>query len=311
MTDLSPGPGWWLAADGKWYPPETQSDDRALPKSNSAVLSGQPRCRNCGSTIPADGQFCEQCGDPLGVTATGTGSTIPVTPSVSPSDGPTVPTLTTTQVLRPVPTIPGTRIALSEGENLLRAYPLLHFRPFRNRATGTLYVTDSRIVLYSVAHKLTGRTSTMHEVRIESVKGVTGYIDRGLGLVGTIVYVLAVFACIFTIIKGAILVGIVLLVFLALIYLISYHYGRLGLMIYTQQVTPGAIAFGYRHFSRIGGMLGPVTTLFRMIFGVNSQDVLGCFPERNAEDIISELGALVFDLNRIGTLEGTQWEPQL
>ncbi len=23
MTDSSQGPGWWLASDGKWYPPET------------------------------------------------------------------------------------------------------------------------------------------------------------------------------------------------------------------------------------------------------------------------------------------------
>lgn len=22
MTDNSPGPGWWLAADGQWYPPQ-------------------------------------------------------------------------------------------------------------------------------------------------------------------------------------------------------------------------------------------------------------------------------------------------
>ena len=22
MTETSPGPGWWLAADGQWYPPQ-------------------------------------------------------------------------------------------------------------------------------------------------------------------------------------------------------------------------------------------------------------------------------------------------
>ncbi len=142
-------------------------------------------------------------------------------------------------------------------------------------------------------------------------RALLGTSIAGLGLVGTIIYFLAVLACIFTIIKGVIIVGIVLLLFLSLIYLISYYYGRIGLQLYTQQVNPGAIAFGYRHSTRISGVLGPVTTLFRMIFGVNSQDILYCFPERNAEDIITELGALVFDLNRIGTLEGTQWEPQV
>ncbi len=26
MSDVSQGPGWWQAADGKWYPPETHPD---------------------------------------------------------------------------------------------------------------------------------------------------------------------------------------------------------------------------------------------------------------------------------------------
>ena len=26
MTDSSPGPGWWLASDGNWYPPHLHPD---------------------------------------------------------------------------------------------------------------------------------------------------------------------------------------------------------------------------------------------------------------------------------------------
>lgn len=26
MSDTSRDPGWWLASDGRWYPPETHSD---------------------------------------------------------------------------------------------------------------------------------------------------------------------------------------------------------------------------------------------------------------------------------------------
>jgi hypothetical protein len=29
MTDVSPGPGWWLASDGQWYPPHLHPDARA------------------------------------------------------------------------------------------------------------------------------------------------------------------------------------------------------------------------------------------------------------------------------------------
>ena len=28
MSDTSQGPGWWLASDGRWYPPETHPDAR-------------------------------------------------------------------------------------------------------------------------------------------------------------------------------------------------------------------------------------------------------------------------------------------
>ena len=31
MSDLSQGPGWWQASDGKWYPPERHPDYRPPP----------------------------------------------------------------------------------------------------------------------------------------------------------------------------------------------------------------------------------------------------------------------------------------
>src|ERR1700722_7099921 len=36
MSDVSQGSGWWLASDGKWYPPE------ALPGSSPPYLPGSP-----------------------------------------------------------------------------------------------------------------------------------------------------------------------------------------------------------------------------------------------------------------------------
>ena len=310
MTDVSPGPDWWLAADGKWYPPETESGSQLLKSASSTASSSRPRCRTCGTPNPADSQFCEQCGQPLGVTAANEVSTVPLTRSAVPLNDSRGSTIAATGTLRPVPTIPDTKIALGEGEQLLRAYPLVHFRPFRNKANAKLFVTDSRIILYSTARKLSGRVMTMEDIRIETIKGMVGFIDRGLNGFGTLVFVLAILASIFALIKITI-VGILLLVLLALIYLISYHWGRLGLTFYTQQVNEGAINFGYHNNSRIGRLLGPFTTIVRMIFGVNSQDVLDCFPERNAEEIITEVSALVFDLNRLGTIQGTQWDTGL
>jgi len=31
ISDVSQGPGWWLASDGRWYPPETHPQYRAAP----------------------------------------------------------------------------------------------------------------------------------------------------------------------------------------------------------------------------------------------------------------------------------------
>jgi hypothetical protein len=272
------------------------------------VVRGQHRCRNCGYSNPAGSRFCEECGQPLGITASATPLTSPELASDAPSPAPSVVVGAPDSALPSLSLIPGTTIALSEGERLWRSYPMEHFRPFRSRARGTLYVTDSRLLLYTATRKLSGRTWSLAEVRIEAVKGISGDLDRGLGLVGSILFLLAAIGAIASLARGSAAIGILLVIFLALVYLISYYYGRLGLVVHTQQVTPGAIAFGHYRTPRVG-VLGPVSTLFFMVFGVNARDVLYCFPERNAEAVILELGALVFDLNRLGTLEGTQWEP--
>ena len=31
MSDRSEGPGWWIASDGKWYPPELHPSVRDTP----------------------------------------------------------------------------------------------------------------------------------------------------------------------------------------------------------------------------------------------------------------------------------------
>ncbi len=43
MSDGSPGPGWWLASDGRWYPPETHPD-----------VTPPPNLPTFGATQPAD-----------------------------------------------------------------------------------------------------------------------------------------------------------------------------------------------------------------------------------------------------------------
>jgi hypothetical protein len=271
------------------------------------------RCRNCGTSNTEDSQFCEECGQSLG----GGVASPPVSEhgTVAGDSGqarpvPSAPTTSKWADQPSVPKIEGTKIALSAGERLWRTYPLVHFRPFRRRARGTLYVTDSRIILHSQARKTSGRTSLLEEVRIESVTGFGSHIDRGLGFLGTI---LLIFWTLFGFVqlfkgKGNAAIGIIVLIFAVLVFLIAYYYGRLGLRIYTSNSTPGPVAFGNFGVSRIFGLLGPIAVMGMIIGGVQASDVLYCFPEKDAEAVVAELGALVFDLNRQGTLSGTQWE---
>lgn len=42
MSDTSQGPGWWLASDGKWYPPQSASSAPPPPQAMTGTPSGQP-----------------------------------------------------------------------------------------------------------------------------------------------------------------------------------------------------------------------------------------------------------------------------
>ncbi len=41
MSDASQGPGWWIASDGKWYPPELHPAVREAPRATGAAAPAQ------------------------------------------------------------------------------------------------------------------------------------------------------------------------------------------------------------------------------------------------------------------------------
>jgi hypothetical protein len=46
MSDKPEGPGWWIASDGKWYPPELHPsvrDDSSPRTAEQATGTGQPQ----------------------------------------------------------------------------------------------------------------------------------------------------------------------------------------------------------------------------------------------------------------------------
>ena len=74
MSDASGGPGWWLASDGKWYPPSQSKSVSSCPNGHE-VPTGAGFCPECGApivlptcpnghpTVPGDA-FCSVCGMP-------------------------------------------------------------------------------------------------------------------------------------------------------------------------------------------------------------------------------------------------------
>jgi hypothetical protein len=74
MTDTSPGPGWWLASDGRWYPPHLHPDVRgrddinraktgtAAPDRNGTPPSASDTSANAGSASDASAPAADLTG---------------------------------------------------------------------------------------------------------------------------------------------------------------------------------------------------------------------------------------------------------
>jgi Domain of unknown function (DUF4190) len=53
MSDTSQGPGWWLASDGKWYPPEQWAGPSSAGPSSAGPSNASPSAPASPSTPPA------------------------------------------------------------------------------------------------------------------------------------------------------------------------------------------------------------------------------------------------------------------
>ena len=81
VSDTSQGPGWWLASDGRWYPPASPpvaaAAVPAAPPMAPPVQAGEwhgPRCATCSGGLEPGAVLCPWCGattDPLACTVCG------------------------------------------------------------------------------------------------------------------------------------------------------------------------------------------------------------------------------------------------
>ena len=51
MSEQSMGPGWWLASDGRWYPPESHPEARSAAAGGSSASS----LKGCGEALSSLG----------------------------------------------------------------------------------------------------------------------------------------------------------------------------------------------------------------------------------------------------------------
>lgn len=90
MSDVSQGPGWWLASDGKWYPPSASPGSVApQPGPDTSFLPGHPGAGSAASPSTGPGVPFTPAGPPsYGPLPAGSGAPPPgYAPPMAPSYG--------------------------------------------------------------------------------------------------------------------------------------------------------------------------------------------------------------------------------
>jgi len=266
-------------------------------------------CENCGAHMALGAVVCSQCGfeappeDPTQVAT----STLPDNDSYN--------------------RIPGTLIALGDGEKVWRSYAVTQFpmpRIFRNmgrhRGSGNLYVTDARVMFFATYERRGGRKRSMvlQETQLGQITGLTAFVSRSFSLWTVLLVALLALSGVGGILGESKGNGFLLLVIAAFgAFLISRGLGSrgtIGVRIHSASTQASPLGFGElgdgtgRLRGMIETLLGPFGQLLSGAVGPqDASDLLVALPGPDAERVIVELGALIADMQSKGTLAGTHW----
>ena len=206
--------------------------------------------------------------------------------------------------------LPGSPILLGYQERILRQYAAVQLRN-RAHGEGILYVTDSRVVFYAKAKgRGTQRGSTLiQQTNVADITGMTAYVSRRVSLVlfflASVFFVLGLFTLFFT--PPLAIVWFIL----ATICVIALVSGAANVVVpgsLSVPATMGTARFRLgRLFQTRRGFIGSLTQAFGApffsVFGIFTVfDVLDGYPGRDSSQIISELGALILDIQTRGDL---------
>jgi hypothetical protein len=270
-------------------------------------------CQVCHRLVDPADAFCDSCGASL--TSKGT---VPV--AVIDSAGPaTTATASESAALTPR-TLAGTPLLLGDGEVVWRQYAVSQLRR-RNQGEGTLYVTDARVVFYARAKgKGVQRASMLvQQTKVADVTGLTAFVSHRIS-VGWLVVVTILGlnfltslpalqswsdSWLYLVISGLLLAGAIAMMLRG-----AAKRGTVGVQIHSGATQQSPIGFGQFGEQRgaIGRFIHNLLSPFLALMGVyDAFDVLLGFPGQDAETVIAELGALVFDIQTRGNLAGTHW----
>jgi hypothetical protein len=270
-------------------PPDGQSPAVA-PSTPPVPQPSTPLDRDWTSGPPGMG--------PPGTSGPGTGQAFP---SPARSSGP--PASDSPGVL------PGSPILLGYQERILRQYGAVQLRN-RAHGEGILYVTDSRVVFYAKAKgRGTQRGSTLiQQTKVADITGMTAYVSRRVSLV---LFFLTCVFFLFGLFTFFILRPVAILWFiLAAICVIALvsgaaKRGSTGVIISSRDDGHSPISFGTFQTRRgfIGSLTAAIGGPLFSVFGIFTVfDVLDGYPGRDSAQIISELGALILDIQTRGDL---------
>ena len=248
-------------------------------------------CESCGRRIEGNAEFCPNCGMPLPKGSNGSSDPIAstikgVTEKIKiPSLGESPVQIPNPVRPAPAPQTPVLDTVLAEGEVIVKKYNCANIRG----TNGYLTVTNKRLMFSSV-----GSSNLNQEVPLSSVSGLTCY--RGTNTSWPIVIIggLLAFIGLFTLFTGS--DGAALgIIGLAIGALLVYNGIQTAFMIavYAKDVQVSPIVVGGGTKSFIGNSA---------LIAVASKPT----PETNK--MLSELGALVQDLQSMGDLAIEKWK---
>ncbi|WP_336852726.1 zinc ribbon domain-containing protein [Sinomonas albida] len=285
------------------------------------------KCEVCGTEAEPGAAFCDNCGAVL-TARKADGARDAADPPEAldapvarfdphPPGGVAPAPRTTAQLASPaqLATLPGTPLVLGDGEKIWRTYRVVRLRR-PELGEGLLFVTDARVVFYARARgRGTQRPSALvQQTRLDSVTGVSAYVTHRISLGW---FVLAVITGLFVV--GSILtLAIPLVIFWGLLFAGTVWMlvqgaakkGSVGVQIQGSSSDQSSLSFG--QFGEQRGYFGTIVhSLISPVLGLlgvyTAFDVLLGFPGQDAEKVVSEIGALVFDMQSRGSLAAGRW----